>query len=122
MNTNQTQTPSGLDVTSCSPFRRRVSKCSECPYKDAKPSQRSRDELAYARCTPPQDFHCHMEGYSGGYGYGDGETMCRGHWEAYNAAVKRGIEADEEAGDRVHGAEYLPENVQALTRARKEGE
>ena len=53
-----------------------------------------------------------MEGYSGGYGYGDGETMCRGHWEAYNAAVKRGIEADEEAGERVHGAEYLPENAE----------
>lgn len=52
-----------------------------------------------------------MEGYSGGYGYGDGETMCRGHWEAYNAAVKREIEADEEAGDRVHGAKYLSENL-----------
>lgn len=84
-----------------SPYRRRTSKCVGCPYKDAKPSQRSRDELAYARCTPPEDFHCHMEGYSVGYGYGDGETMCRGYWEMYHAAVKRGIAADEEAGDRV---------------------
>lgn len=41
------------------------------------------------------------ENWSGGYGYGDGETMCRGHWEVYRAAEKRGIEADESAGDRV---------------------
>lgn len=84
--------------------RRRASKCEECPYKDAKPSHRSRDELAYARCTPPEDFHCHMGHesyhYAGSYGYGDGETMCRGHWEMYRAAVKKGIDADESAGDR----------------------
>lgn len=83
-----------------SSMRRRTSKCEECPYKDAKPSQRSRDELAYARCTPPELFECHMEG---GGGHGDGETMCRGHWEVYQAAVKREIEADESAGDRVFG-------------------
>ncbi len=81
-------------------MKRRSSKCEECPYGDKKPAQRSRDELAYARCTPPQDFHCHMEGGSSGYSYGDGETMCRGHWEVYYAAVNRGIEADESAGDR----------------------
>ena len=88
-----------------SPFRRRTRKCEECPYADKKPSQRSRDELAYARCMPPEDFHCHMgregEEWSGSYGYGDGETMCRGHWEMYQAAVKRGFEADESAGDRI---------------------
>lgn len=72
-------------------FLRRTSKCEECPYKDAKPSQRSRDELAYARCTQPEDFECHMPNY----GLGDGETMCRGHWEMYRAAVKQGIAADE---------------------------
>lgn len=77
---------------------RRKSKCEECPYKDAKPSERTRDELAYARCIPPEDFHCHMEG---SYGHGDGETMCRGHWEAHHAAIKKGIEADESAGDRI---------------------
>ena len=48
-----------------------------------------------------------MEGYSGGYGYGDGETMCRGHWEAYNAAVKRGIEADEEEHQHEEGAQAV---------------
>jgi hypothetical protein len=83
-------------------YHRRKSKCEECPYKDAKPSQRSKDELAYARCTPPQDFHCHMEG---AFGHGDGETMCRGHWEAYHAAVKKDISADESAGDRLFGKE-----------------
>jgi len=77
---------------------RRSSKCIECPYKDAKPSQRSQDELAYARCTKPEDFHCHMEGW---HGFGDGETMCRGHWEMVRAAEKRGIAADESAGDRI---------------------
>ena len=95
----QEQTSPAFHAAAGSPFRRRTSKCVECPYKDAKPSQRSRDELAYARCTPPEDFHCHMgherENWSGPYGYGDGETMCRGHWEMYHAAVKRGIEADE---------------------------
>ena len=84
-------------------FKRREAKCGECPYKGLRPSQRSRDELAYARCTPPEDFLCHMEGYSGGYGCGDGETICRGRWEAYHAAVKKNIAADEGAGDRVHG-------------------
>jgi hypothetical protein len=88
-------------VSEKTPYRRRSSKCSECPYKEAKPSQRSQDELAYARCTKPEDFHCHMEGGSGGYGYGDGETMCRGHWEMFHAAEKRGIAADESAGDRI---------------------
>ena len=83
-----------------SSMRRRTSKCEECPYKDAKPCERSRDELAYARCTPPELFECHMEG---GGGHGDGVTMCRGHWEVYQAAVRQGIEADESAGDRVFG-------------------
>jgi hypothetical protein len=95
-----------------SSFHRRTSKCVECPYKDAKPSQRSRDELAYARCTPPEDFHCHMEGGAGGYGFGDGETMCRGHWEMYHAAAKRGIEADESAGDRVFGDDSNAANTE----------
>ena len=58
----------------------------------------SRDELAYARCTPPEDFECHMEG---GWGGGDGETMCRGHWEAYKAAERKGIDADESADERI---------------------
>jgi hypothetical protein len=112
---NPSATPTALHAAAGSPFRRRTSKCVECPYKDAKPSQRSRDELAYARCTPPEDFHCHMgherENWSGSYGYGDGETMCRGHWEMYHAAVKRGIEADESAGDRVFGDDSDTENV-----------
>lgn len=99
------------------PIRRRTSKCVECPYKDAKPSQRSRDELAYARCTPPEDFHCHMghehENWSGSYGYGDGETICRGHWEMHHAAVKRGIEADKSAGGRVFGDDSNMENDDA---------
>jgi hypothetical protein len=86
--------------TATNPMRRRTSKCEECPYKDAKPCERSRDELAYARCTPPELFECHMEG---GGGHGDGVTMCRGHWEVYQAAVRKGIEADESAGDRVFG-------------------
>jgi hypothetical protein len=110
----QKQTSTALYAGHCSPFRRRTSKCPECPYKDAKPSQRSRDELAYARCTPPEHFHCHMgherANWSGSYGYGDGETMCRGHWEMYHAAVKRGIEADESAGDRVFGDDFTTEN------------
>lgn len=55
------------------------------------------------------------ENWSGGYGYGDGETMCRGHWEMYHAAVKRGIEADESAGDRVFGDDFNTENVSAHT-------
>ena len=111
----QEQTPPAFHAAAGSPFRRRTSKCVECPYKDAKPSQRSRDELAYARCTPPEHFHCHMgherENWSGGYGYGDGETMCRGHWEMYHAAVKRGIEADESAGDRAFGDDFNAENA-----------
>jgi hypothetical protein len=54
------------------------------------------------------------ENWSGSYGYGDGETMCRGHWEMYRAAAKRGIEADESAGDRVFGDDSNTENDQAL--------
>ncbi|MGE9267447.1 MAG: hypothetical protein ACQKBY_05070 [Verrucomicrobiales bacterium] len=79
-------------------MKRRSRKCEECPYGDKKPSARTRDELAYAACTPPEDFECHMEG---GGGHGDGETMCRGHWEMYHAAKKKGIAADEKAGDRL---------------------
>lgn len=84
-------------------MKRRRSKCAECPYGDKKPSQRTRDELAYARCVPPEHFPCHMEGHI--YGFGDGETMCRGHWEMHAAAVKKGIAADESAGDRVMAME-----------------
>jgi hypothetical protein len=47
------------------------------------------------------------ENWSGGYGYGDGETMCRGHWEMYRAAEKQGIAADESAGDRVFGDQNM---------------
>lgn len=90
------------DVKTCAgpEMVRRRGKCVECPYGDKKPSERSRDELAYAACTPPEFFECHMEGH---YGYGDGRTMCRGHWEMFHAARKLGIEADESAGDRVFG-------------------
>lgn len=51
------------------------------------------------------------ENWSGSYGYGDGETMCRGHWEMYHAAVRRGIEADESAGDRVFVDDFNAVNV-----------
>ena len=79
----------------CQPeMTRRKSKCEECPYKDKKPSERSDDELAYAACTKPEDFDCHME---------ESYIMCRGQWEMYHAARKKGIEADEEAGDRIFG-------------------
>jgi hypothetical protein len=54
------------------------------------------------------------ENWSGSYGYGDGETMCRGHWEMYHAAVKREIEADESAGDRVFGDDFNAENARDL--------
>lgn len=87
---------------------RRKGKCAECPYKGKKPSQRTRDELAYAACTPPEDFECHMEG---SYGHGDGETMCRGHWEMYHAAKKKGVDADESAGDRIFGDQGDKESV-----------
>lgn len=79
-------------------MKRRSSKCEECPYQAAKPSQRSHDELAYARCIKPKDFPCHLDEF-----IGDGETMCRGHWEVFTSAVKKGIQADESAGDRVFG-------------------
>ena len=48
-----------------------------------------------------------MEGF---HGHGDMETMCRGHWEAYHAAVKKGIDADESAGDRAY-ADFDSENA-----------
>ena len=53
------------------------------------------------------------ENWSGSYGYGDGETICRGHWEMHHAAVKRGIEADKSAGGRVFGDDSNMENDDA---------
>ena len=80
---------------------RRTSKCEDCPYKDKKPSQRTTDELAYARCTEPESFTCHMDDM---YGPSDDDIMCRGHWEMYHAAVKKGIEADQSAEERIPAA------------------
>lgn len=76
---------------------RRKSKCVECPYTNCKPARMSNDELAYARCTTPENFPCHMEDL---YGLGDA-MMCRGHWEVYKAAEKKGIAADESADERI---------------------
>ena len=78
-------------------MKRRSQKCYECPYKDKKPSERSKDELAYARCTEPEHFPCHVEELI----YDEHDLMCRGHWEMYQAAVKKGIQPDESAGDRI---------------------
>lgn len=61
----------------------------------------------------------HEDYGASGWGLGDGETMCREHWEMYRAAEKRGIEADESAGDRVFGDQSL-ENAPSLPPATPE--
>lgn len=66
------------------PLKRRTRKCETCPYLKH-PRTLTAQELKEAAEINNQDFPCHTDdGYAG-----NGETSCRGHWEASRYAKRK---------------------------------